>query len=188
MRRSIAKLFLSILVAVFSTTVAINAISPMLFGSMGKTTASTSWNYILALYIVLALIAPLSVVGQSEFKHRAISCFAKHLTAILAGALLGFYYGGIRSNHNPQIALLSAIILGATMAILNGKNQFIEIAIVSINTVATYAFALLSGVTAIILFSSSQLIEGISCAIVSLAYIGLTIFHGNLNIKLFVSS
>jgi hypothetical protein len=185
-KTNLLKFFLSVIVALLGTIVAVNAISPMLFGSLGKTPDSSGWNYVIILNITLSAIAPLIVISRAKLKFKLINYLAEKIAFILCVALLGFYYGGIVTNNNPQVASLSAIASSIITGIIYQKNQFIVIAILSIATVATYSFALLAGTMAISLLSASRFILGILWSAISLIYIGLTIFNGNLNIQTIV--
>ena len=168
------KFILKIVVVVVVSILAFNAITTMLFGSLGKTPESSDWNYILTLYIFLASIGAIATVAKIKSKLKIFTIF-KPLTGGLSFALLGFYYGGSIADNNPQIATLSAIALGILGTVLSLKPALlVTAAVATITTIAAYSFAFYAGTKAIDLFTVSQLLGGILWGTICVIYLGIT--------------
>ena len=178
MKLSIVKIAKTIAVAITSWW-AFNAISIMLFGSLGTTPKNSDWNYILLLYVFIATIGIVAFIAniKSRLKiWKTFSFVAAVLSVTLSFALLGFYYGGSLSDNNPQIATITAIVLGTLGTILAlKKNQIVLAASMTVATIAAYGFAFYAGTNAVAYFSVSKLFGGIVWSMVCLLYIGLTI-------------
>ena len=130
----------------------------------------------LALYGVLSL-AGVSA-GISSFKRIPLktSRLAGTFSAVLSGALLGFFYAGSASGNNPTIAIVGAMFAGLVMLAASVLlHQIIKIAIVTITTVTSYGAAFLLGATASMSLSTQQLGIGFVCAIATFAYVWLTL-------------
>lgn len=161
-----------IIVAVIVSILAFDAIATMIFGSLGKTSESSQWNYILILYILLAIIG-----GSITFyKFTKIKSIATIFSAILIFGLFGFYYGGIMTDNNSQIALLTALVSAGLGILLGIRNpRFSMIIITPIATIAAYGFAFYAGTNAIALFTAFRFLGAILWGITCLSYIILTI-------------
>ena len=168
-------------VAAVTTIVAIDAIFSMLFGSLGKTAASSGWNYVLTLYVFLAVIGIsyyLSMVSPIQLPRFCL------IPTLLSGALLGFYFGGIASDKDPQVAIISAIALSILFGIgFWQKYRFLSVAVASIATIAAYGFAFFAGTQSLSLLSVSIILPGIIWGLVCSIYIVLTINNLAIAIK-----
>ncbi|VEP17579.1 membrane hypothetical protein [Hyella patelloides LEGE 07179] len=178
MRLSISNI-LKIIVVVVVSILAFDAITTMLFGSLGKTTESSDWNYILTLYVFLASLGAIAIIAKIKSKLKIFKIFksvAAILSATLSFALLGFYYGGITTDKNPQVAIITAIVLGTLGTVLGfQQNQIIIAVTASIASIAAYGFTFYAGINAIAQFSVSKLFGGILWGIICLIYLGITI-------------
>ncbi|MDJ0633790.1 MAG: hypothetical protein QNJ34_11440 [Xenococcaceae cyanobacterium MO_188.B29] len=168
-----------IIFVVVVSILAFDAIATMLFGSLGKTTESSEWNYILTLYIFLASLGAIALIANLKTNLTIFKIFkpiATVLSATLSFALLGFYYGGSTTNNNPQIAIITAIALGIVGTIFSLKyNQFIIKGVTSIASIAAYGFAFYAVTNASAYFSVANLFGGISWGIICLIYLSITI-------------
>lgn len=178
MRKTRSQFILSIIVTILSIILAFNTIMPMVLSSLGKTPESRGWYYVVVLYIFLGMIGLLKAIASITRKSSLMRRNLNQITVILSFALLGFYYGGINTDNNPQIAITSAIALGIIGGIISWQgNQLLAIVMAPIAIVAAYGFAFYTGLQAIELYTVSQLRQSIFWAGISLLYIGLTLMH-----------
>ena len=162
-----------IFIATITTILAVNAISVMLFSSLGKTAGNSGWNYVLTLYSFLAAIG---ITYYLAIANLVKSNWFDLISALLSGALLGFYFGGIASDKDPQIATIGAIALSILFGIgFWQKYQFLSVAVGFIATVAAYGFAFFAGTQSLSLFDVSTIFPGIIWGLVCLIYIAITI-------------
>lgn len=165
------KNFIKIIVTVLISILAFNAIATMLFGSLGNTSESESWNYILTLYIFLAILG--ATIALQNFK--ILNLFTTILSGILSSILLGFYYGGSMTNNNSTVAIISGLLLGIVVGFLSIRQKQIMVGIFTpVTTMAAYAFAFYAGTNMISLLTASQFSDAVFWGIVCLIYIGLT--------------
>ena len=140
---------IKIILTIFLTILASDAVATMVFGSLGKTPESAEWNYILILYIFLAFLG----ASVTVYRFTKIQFIITILLPILSFALLGFYYGGSLTNNNPQIAIITAFIsstIGGFISIK--KNKIILEIITPVATISAYGFAFYAGTNAIAFF------------------------------------
>ena len=148
--------FIVTIITTAVTILAANAVAGMLFSSLGKTWGSRGWNYVLALWIILAttgVSAGLAGYLPVEFKLARRTCAV--ISTALSGAILGFYYGGTASDHNAIIAIISSVALGLIFALLTRQEQ-IKIAVALISAIAAYGFGFFAGTQGIALISVSS--------------------------------
>lgn len=153
-----------------------NAFSQMLFGVLGRTPAERGWSFVIALGVSLAISGGFSgvraFIGTKSLARR----MATIISGAASGALLGFFYGGISTNNNPQFAITGAVLGGVVMAFVSFKFRtvVVAVAIAIAGAASGYGFAFFCGATAIAHFSVQQLGWGVVWGALSLAYIGLT--------------
>lgn len=157
--------------AISTIILVVDAIANLLFSSLGKTATNIGWSYVLTLYIFLAAIG---ITHYLSTRVKLTSNFFQTITTLLCGALIGFYYGAIAADRNPQVAMISAIAL----SILFGFGQWLRyrflLAIVALTSkIAAYGFAFFSGTQALSLLSVSKTLPGIFWLALSLIYIAI---------------
>lgn len=169
--RSDIKYFIKIILTVLISILAFNAIANMLFGSLGNTSESESWNYILTLYIFLAILG--ATIAFQDFK--ILNPFTNIVSGILSSALLGFYYGGSMTDNNSTVAIISGLLLVIVTIFLSiRKNPIIVGIFTPVTTIAAYGFAFYTGTNMISLLIASRFSDAIFWGIVCLIYIYLT--------------
>jgi hypothetical protein len=99
------------------------------------------------------------------------------ISGSFSGALIGFFYGGIWSHNNSQIAILGAVAGGLLLGIMGVslKKPAVAIAITVAGAVNGYGFAFLMGSWAITLVSVQQFARGILFSLVSLGSVRLVL-------------
>ena len=154
-----------------------DALSRLIFGALGQIPNSSAWSFVLILYGVLSLAGASAGISSLNSISLKASRFAGTFSAVLSGALLGFFYAGSASKNNPSLAIAGAISASLVMlaASVFFQQALIRIAIATIATVTTYGAAFLLGATASVSFSADQVAIGITCAIATLVYILLTL-------------
>ena len=163
---------IKIILTIFLSILAIDAVATMVFGSLGNTSESAEWNYILILYVFLAVLG----ASVTVYRFTKIQFIITILLPILSLALLGFYYGGSLTNNNSQIAIITALISGTIGVFISiKKNKIILEIITPVATIAAYGFAFYAGTNAIALFTVSRLFSAILWSIACLIYINLTV-------------
>ena len=162
---------------------AFDALSIMLFNSLGTTPESSSWNYVLLLYFFIAIIGVINTLANTKSNLQFGNSFkpvAAILSVTLSFALLGFYYGGSISKNDPQIAAITAILLGLLGTILSlRKNQLAINASGIVATLAAYSFAFYAGTNAAAYLSLFKWFEGILWSVICWLYIQFTIANFN---------
>lgn len=169
----------AILTAIASASILItcNAISVMVFGSLGKTADNNGWSYVVTLCIVLATTGLTAYLANfKEFRSRLLKSTCLLVSVLLGGALLGFYYGGTVSNNNPEVATISAIALSLIFGICARKQyQIISVASAFISALAAYGFSLYAGTQGIASLSASINLWGVIWSIACLVYIAIAL-------------
>ena len=131
----------------------------------------------LVLYGVLSAVAVSSGIGSLKSIPLIIRKVARTFSAVLSGALLGFFYAGSASGNNSTLAIAGAVAAGSLMffASVFLPQAWVKLTIATITTVTTYGAAFLSGATASIHLSAQQIGVGTVAAIASLIFVGLTL-------------
>jgi hypothetical protein len=153
-----------------------DALSQMIFGSLGKTPAEPAWSYILALGISMAIAGAFCAVRVMMGKKSQVRRFCTIVSGAASAALLGFFYGGSSTGNNPQFAIAGAVVGGVVMAIVLFfvRRKFIAVAVTVAGAVAAYGFACLVGAYAIAYLSVKIIVFGVCWSAISLGYLGLT--------------
>lgn len=174
-----------VMVAMVVALLAADAISRMIFGSLGKTAAEPAWSYILALGISLAIAGAFSGVRAMTGAKSLAGRVATTVSGSASGALLGFFYAGSSTNNNPQIAIAGAVIGGVVMAIaiFRVHGGFVALAVAVAGAVAGYGFAFFVGTMAIAYLSTQKLVWAVFLGTLSIGYIWLTMNSLTLAIK-----
>ena len=177
MNRSNYRRIILIAIAVITLFLTTQAVSMMMFASLGSTSASDRWGYILTLQIVLAIVGIAGYLSNAaNFLPASVKKYSYFILVTLCGVLLGFYYGGTYTDNNSQAAIISAIAIGIVFNLLKYyQRQAVSIAAMVIAGFCAYGFALMRGIAAINLIAGSLLIPGIIWGSVCLTYLGLAV-------------
>ena len=153
-----------------------DAVSRLIFGALGQIPNSSAWSFVLVLYGVLGLAGASAGISSLKSISLKTSRLAGTLSAVLSGALLGFFYAGSASGNNPSIAIGGAIAAGLVMfaASVFLHQALIKIAIATLTTVTTYGAAFMLGATASASLSAQHGI-GFAYAIAAFVYVWLTL-------------
>ncbi len=160
-----------------------SAVTRTVFSSISEPVGGRNWSYILALLVSLSMSGAASgvrIVIASQFRPVAFV-----FSAAASGALLGFFYGGIAANQNPQVAIASAVVGGVLIGVvsLRVRTGAVGVAIAIAAAVAGYGLAFWLWARALAFLSTQRLVWGIFLSVLSLAYIGLTISSLSLALK-----
>jgi uncharacterized protein YjbI with pentapeptide repeats len=151
-----------------------DAVSRLVFGALGKTWEDPAWPFVLLLQDVMAGIGLATVLRL--FAQRPLCVWAYKTTALLNGALLGFFYGGYFNNSNPVTAMLGAIIGFLGMAILLrfvGRQSWLRLGVAMGSTIALYGFTFFVGMWAIAAWSTQNIVLALGLSGLGLSTIWL---------------
>ena len=153
-----------------------DAVSRLIFGALGQIPNSSAWSFVLVLYGVLGLAGASAGISSLKSISLKTSRLAGTLSAVLSGALLGFFYAGSASGNNPSIAIGGTIAAGLVMfaASVFLHQALIKIAIATLTTVTTYGAAFMLGATASASLSAQHGI-GFAYAIAAFVYVWLAL-------------
>ncbi|MGK7899992.1 MAG: pentapeptide repeat-containing protein [Hormoscilla sp.] len=162
-------------IALVVAALTFNAISDMVFGALGTNPQHPAWRFVLALYVSLA-IAVFAVLPQRRWPPPVQGVTL--LPAVTTGALLGFYYGGILADKEPQIAIISATFAGLTIGIIRlaRPHATLMVSLITIiGTVAAYGITFTVVGLASAALSTGNLLPAIGWGTLSLLYFILTL-------------
>ncbi len=154
-----------------------DAVSRLVFASLGQTPAEPAWNYVLVLYFCL-WIAATGIAIHAMFRPPAsIATLTQIVSGVVAGALTGFYYGGSLTNNTARWAIVGAIIGGVLATILWWRlpTRVVAVAGAVIGTIAAYGFTFVTWSWAIAFLSTHHYLPGISLNLFSLLYLWATV-------------
>ena len=183
MSKSVYIRITTVAIAVGSLIVTLHAVSMMMFASLGQTSSSDSWGYIITLQIVLAIIG---IAGYliNLANLPLVAKIGNFIAVSLCGVLLGFYYGGTYTDNNSQAAVASAIAFGIIFNLLyRWQKQIVLTVVVAIASLCAYGFALMRGAAAINLIAGSLIIPGIIWGCICLVYLGLAVYNMAIALK-----
>ena len=168
-------------VAMLVAFLMVSAVTRSVFSSLGEPVGGRNWSYIVVLLVSLSISGAASgarMVIASQFRAIALSGAA-------SAALLGFFYGGIAANQNPQIAIASALVGVVLMGVVSLRIQTgaVGVAVAIAAAVAGYGLAFWLWAMALAFLTTQRLVWGIFLSAFSLAYIRLTISSLSLAIK-----
>jgi len=183
-----------------------DALSRLIFGALGQIPGSSAWSFVLVLYGVLSAVAVSSGISslatnlsRDSRSLKALSFvqsvplyvgsrslngipptirkIARTFSAVLSGALLGFFYAGSASGNNSTLEIAGAIAASLLMffASIFLSQAWVKLTILTIATVTIYSAAFLLGATASIHLSAQQIGMGTMMAIASLLCVWLTL-------------
>ena len=150
-----------------------DVVTRLILSTQGQVLGSRSWPFVLLLYGVLSAAGLAGAIARTQPPTSKIGRFAGTISAILSGALLGFFYAGTATNNNSQAALAGMAIGGVLMFFVNSRirRQFAKVAIVAAGSVATYGAAFLFSATASAFLNTDKLFWGTCFGLVSLLYL-----------------
>ena len=154
-----------------------DALSRLIFGALGQIPGSSAWSFVLVLYGVLSAVAVSSGISSLNGIPPTIRKIARTFSAVLSGALLGFFYAGSASGNNSTLEIAGAIAASLLMffASIFLSQAWVKLTILTIATVTIYSAAFLLGATASIHLSAQQIGMGTMMAISSLLCVWLTL-------------
>jgi hypothetical protein len=150
-----------------------DVLTRLILGAQGQLPGSRSWPFVLLLYGVLSAAGFASAIASKQPKTSKAGRLARTISAILSGALLGFFYAGTATDNNSQAAIAGMAIGGVLMFFVSSRigGQFAQVAIASAGSVATYAAAFLFSATASAFLSTHKLFWGMCFGLLSLLYL-----------------
>jgi uncharacterized protein YjbI with pentapeptide repeats len=150
-----------------------DVVTRLILGTQGQIPGSGSWPFVLLLYGVLSAAGIAGAIARTQPPTSKVGRLAGTISAILSGALLGFFYGGTATNNNSQAALASMAIGGVLMFFVSSRmrHQFAKIAIAAAGSVATYGGAFLFSATASAFLHAQKLFLGTFLGLLSLLYL-----------------
>ncbi|MCC3408162.1 MAG: pentapeptide repeat-containing protein [Microcoleus sp. PH2017_10_PVI_O_A] len=150
-----------------------DVVTRLILGTQGQIPESRSWPFVLLLYGVLSVAGMAGAIARTHPPRSKLGRFAGTISAILSGALLGFFYAGTATNNNSQAALVGMAIGGVLMFFVNSRirRQFAKVAIAAAGSVATYGGAFLFSATASAFASTQKLFLGTCFGLLSLLYL-----------------
>jgi hypothetical protein len=150
-----------------------DAVTRLILGAQGQVPESRSWPFVLLLYGVLSAAGIASALSSIQNQNSQTGRFARRISAILSGALLGFFYAGTATNNNSTAALVGMIVGGILMFVvsLRVRRKFAIVAIASAGSISTYGAAFLFSATASAFLSTGQLFWGGCLGSIALLYL-----------------
>ncbi|MEG4318267.1 MULTISPECIES: pentapeptide repeat-containing protein [unclassified Microcoleus] len=150
-----------------------DVVTRLILSTQGQVPDSRSWPFVLLLYGVLSAAGMAGAIARQQQPTSKIGRLAGTVSAILSGALLGFFYAGTATNNNSQAALAGMAIGGVLMFFVSSRirRQVAKIAIVAAGSVATYGGAFLLSATASAFLNTQKLLLGTCFAFLSLLYL-----------------
>jgi hypothetical protein len=151
---------LKITIAIITVAIlSFHAASQMVFGVLGSTPDDLIWSYLVSLFWTL-LADSISVFLMLVTKKSRLFGLTIALSALIAGAWLGFYYGGtIFGGKNPQMAIAAATILALIISVASfyWRYQRLTIVLVTVmGTIAAYGWAFLCAAAAFAFLSTNN--------------------------------
>ena len=152
-----------------------DVVTRLILGTQGQVPGSRSWPFVLLLYGVLSAAGVAGAIARTLRPTSKMGRLGGTISAILSGALLGFFYVGTATNNNSQAALAGMAIGGVLMFFVSSRirRQVAKIAIVAAGSVATYGAAFLFSATASAFLTTQKLFLGTCFALLSLLYLWL---------------
>jgi uncharacterized protein YjbI with pentapeptide repeats len=150
-----------------------DVLTRLILGTQGQIPESRSWSFVLLLYGVLSVAGIASVISTIQPETSKVGRFLTKISAILSGALLGFFYAGVATDNNSQAALAGMVVGGVLIFLISSRirHQIVKIAIATAGSVVTYGGAFLFSATASAFLSTQKLFWGICFGLLSLIYL-----------------
>lgn len=150
-----------------------DVVTRLILSTQGQLPGSRSWPFVLLLYGVLSAAGIAGAIACTQRQTSKMGRLAGTVSAILSGALLGFFYAGTATNNNSQAALAGMAVGGVLMFFVSSRmrRRFAKVAIVAAGSVATYGAAFLLSATASAFLSTHKLFLGKCFGLLSLLYL-----------------
>ena len=154
-----------------------DVLTRLILGTQGQIPESRSWPFVILLYGVLSVAGIASGMSSIQPKISKAGRFSGTVSAILSGALLGFFYAGIATNNNSLAALAGMIVGGLLMFFVSSRihRQVVTVALAAAGSVTTYGATFLLSATASAFLSTHKLFWGACFSILSLLYLWLAL-------------
>lgn len=159
-----------------------HAVSTMLLGSLGTVPGNAAWPYVLALYIALTIAATSSGLQTLRLPFTSLT---QRLTGGATGALLGFFYGGIWTDNNPAIAVISAVGVGV-LGLLLVRRWFAPLSatiLSALGAIAAYGLAFGLWTTASSYLTTGIWGWGLTWGLVAWVYLGVALWNGGYSVR-----
>lgn len=153
---------------------ACHAISQMLFGVLGTTGEDPAFPYLWALLVCLSSAGgSCATLNRSGHPFRVL----KAIAGLTTSALLGFFYGGVLMDNDPQGAAITAGIAAVAGAIISliARTRLVTIAISTVGGCAAYGLCFFCGTRASSLLSVHHVWAGGYWGLLALFCLGVTL-------------
>jgi uncharacterized protein YjbI with pentapeptide repeats len=180
------RVFISLRITAFIVLfVVFPAISEMGFGVLGNTPEIPAWSYTQALVASLAISALGTGLRRIFPEKSNLENVITTISGVASAALIGFYYGGIMQNNNPQVAVISALIASIIAAILCFifTNGLMRVTVAVAGFICSYGLAFLISSLAFTYLSTQNYLFGSIWGILTLILLALTMRSLNLAIQ-----
>ncbi|MCU0540773.1 MAG: hypothetical protein MUE44_01125 [Oscillatoriaceae cyanobacterium Prado104] len=163
-------------VAIATCLIVGDAVTRLILGSQGQIPESRSWSFVLLLYGVLSVAGCACAIASKQQKTSQLGKLAGTISAILSGALLGFFHVGTATHNNSTAALIGMVFGGVLMFVISSRVrwQIVKVAIVAAGSVSTYGAAFLFSATASAFLSTGQIFWGAFFSLISVLYFWFT--------------
>ena len=149
-----------------------DALLRLIFGTLGQIPENGKWSFVLLLFAVLTTTG--AAVTLHTFTKNPIGRWSGQLSGILAGALMGFFYGGQLTNNNASAALLGMVLGGILVGLIQVQvhRPVVAIATATAALLMTYGATFLLSATASIYLSTAHWGLGSCFSLGTIAYLG----------------
>ena len=176
-------------IAIAIALLSIQAVLDSGFGGVGKTPGDRGWSFVVALLVTLSLAG--MGAGLKALASGRLGWVAGAISGIASGAFLGFYYAGIATDKNPQIAVVGAVLGGVLMVPATGKfgnRVWLQLVVAVAGAIFGYGFALLMGVRALAYANVGEVVNTTIFGLACLLYLGFTLESGAFALRLLTTS
>ncbi|MBD2513862.1 pentapeptide repeat-containing protein [Nostoc sp. FACHB-973] len=180
------RVFISLRITAFIVLfVVFPAISEMGFGVLGNTPEIPAWSYTQALVVSLAISGLGTGLRRIFAEKSKLENIMTTISGVASAALIGFYYGGIIQNNNPQVAVISAFIasiFGAILCLIF-RNGLMRVTVAVAGFICSYGLAFLISSVAFAYLSTQNYLFGSIWGILTLILLALTMRSLNLAVQ-----
>lgn len=161
------------------------AVSEMAFGVIGNTPEIPAWSYTKALVVSLAISGLGASFRRVFTQESSLEKLMITISGVASAALIGFYYGGILQNKNPQFAVISALVSSIIAAILCFvfKNALMRVIVAVAGFTCNYGLAFLISSVAFAYLSTQNYLMGSIWGILTVILLVVTMRSLNLAIQ-----
>lgn len=180
------RIFLSLRITAFIVLcLTFIAVSEMAFGVIGNTPEIPAWSYTKSLVISLAISGIGASLRRVFTQESGLENLITTISGVASAALIGFYYGGILQNKNPQAAVISALVSSIIAAILCFvfKNGLMRVIVAVAGFICNYGLAFLISSVAFAYLSTQSYLMGSIWGILTVILLVVTMRSLNLAIQ-----